>query len=150
MPFIVKTTRRLSCSCWGTVGEDESGMCQACHAGGQAVSRVAVATLEEARDMVLAAVRAQAASGFQGRALYDATMLTESGGTITLPGGMTVQVEPETWSDMASDLGIELRWDPPREWGDFEPHAQKFELLAVLEAFNAKFAAGSPSTSEEV
>jgi hypothetical protein len=92
--------------------------------------RLAVATLEEAQRIV-------------GNALQDAGNLyygplRESGGTITLPDGETIHAERVLWSTLADDVGVELRWDPPTQDGDYLHAAQREELEAVLVAWNAK------------
>jgi hypothetical protein len=92
VPFIVTTKRRLSCSCWGTVGEDESGMCQACHKGGEDVTTRAVATLEDVARVhpVLCIAESIERPGEDLMCLFD-----EAGGTVgPLPDGTTIQVEP--------------------------------------------------------
>jgi selenocysteine lyase/cysteine desulfurase len=42
------------------------------------------------------------------------------------------------WSVLAEDVGVELRWDPPTQDGDYLHAAQREELKAVLAAWNAK------------
>jgi hypothetical protein len=130
-PFIVTTKRRLSCTCWGTVGEDESGMCRACHARGESVSRLAVATLEEAK--------AESAALLEGHEytndeFFATALIPESGGTVgPLPDGTTIHVEPRQWYQLAEAVG----WHP-----DADAHRGEAELLA---AYNAKQGGPGPS-----
>lgn len=95
----------------------------------------------------------------EGQALFDALMelhvckgwsktwdvvdkikvLPEAGGAIgPLPDGTVIDVECSTWSRLATDVGIDLRWDPPTQDGDYLHDGQRDELAGVIAAYNAK------------
>jgi hypothetical protein len=104
-PYIV-TTKRL--------GPDEgTGHVLARYS----VSRRAVATLEEAQDLVR-----------EAGATVTAAVITESGGTITLPDGTEIEVEQTT---------------PQAIYAELRPHSslpwwRNYTLDALLDAYNAR------------
>lgn len=88
MPFIVATNRAC----------DDAECSPRCR--NRRVSRRAVATLEEAR------TAAQEPCGNDLMARLDASLIPESGGTVTLPDGTVIEVEAQTWDQIghAADL----------------------------------------------
>jgi len=96
------------------------------------ISSRAVATIEEARDHVYAA--------HEGLIEPEMSLphVPETGGTIgPLPDGATIEVRPTTWSDLATDLALELRYDPPTIEGDYLHERQCDELTSLIDAYNA-------------
>jgi hypothetical protein len=102
MPYIVTTKRR------GYMG---LGLVRS----PRVVSRRAVATLEEAQDLVR-----------EAGATVTAAVITESGGTITLPDGTVIEVEQTTWWTLASHAGFKGA-----------NRAAQAEYL-ILDAYNAR------------
>jgi hypothetical protein len=133
MPFIAKVTREQ-----GTPGVVLP----------EVVSTFAVATLDAARSHIRKIVVNSAfeRGSTEGYPHYDniADFVNESGGTITLPDGMTVEVE--------SGPGQQVMRQQLREWGvamDTRDALDDTIAFAWVFAFNAKFAAGSPSVLTE-
>lgn len=95
------------------------------------LSRVAVATLEDARD------RIEKTEGYAGNVYDD---LPESGGTITLPDGTVIEVEETTWIRLVMDIRAKASKTAGRDGldtlgamdGDTEAQRQ------ILDAFNAQ------------
>jgi hypothetical protein len=86
---------------------------------GYAVSRRAVATLEEAREVVWEVL--PAGSAWAGRAF--------TGGTVTLPDGTVIEVERTTWNALADALnGPQFVW----------PASTEAAQRAQIDAFNAR------------
>jgi hypothetical protein len=76
----------------------------------------------------------EAIAGSQ-HAIADA--LTPAGGLIgPLPDQSMIGVLPKTWSALATDMGVELRYDPPIADGDWEHDAQEIELRKLCEVYN--------------
>jgi hypothetical protein len=106
------------------------------HGGGVVpfiLSRQAVATLEEARGVVAGLAEA----GRRGRedVLAAIGSLPESGGTITLPDGTVIEVEPIGWRELVKVADL-----PAIYWMAFE-HEK-----AILDAFNAREQAECPTS----
>jgi hypothetical protein len=92
-----------------------------------AISRRAVATLEEARSSVHAVIHPLRTNQRQG---FDeaSRLITESGGTITLPDGTIIEVESTSWYDLAVAVKYLGRGYVTKEEGP-----------EVLVAWNAKY-----------
>ena len=135
VPFIVTTKRPLSCTCWGRV---EAEMCRACRKGGKDVSRRAVATLEEARQIVLDFLEFDIAAEQVDADMMDAQYryaeaLPESGGTVgPLPDGTVIEVERVSWHDLTHHAPNVGRFWLPATGGD------EASRTAILDAFNAR------------
>jgi hypothetical protein len=104
MPYIVTTKRTVPTD----LGRDEV-------ADAGVLSRRAVATLEEAQDLVR-----------EAGATVTAAVITESGGTITLPDGTEIEVEQRQWCQLAEAVGWDFHGDA---------HRSEAELL---DAYNAR------------
>jgi hypothetical protein len=127
-PYIVTTKRRSPAD---TIERDRNPY--------DVLSRVAVATLEKARDVAheqMTDLRT-ASHGKGGEWIdyfHEVTDMPESGITITLPDGTVIEVEPTTWRDLLPDRLTgeslaRLRW---AERGDVR--AQQH----ILDAFNTQ------------
>ena len=104
MPYLITTKRRQ----YGLV----------------VVARHAVATLDEA-NIEIAARHAGSINRFA---------VTESGGTVTLPGGTVIEVEPTAWQDLALVAGLTF----PATVGNRAEDGNEKVQSEILDAFNAK------------
>lgn len=143
MPYIVTTTRRMSCTCWGTVGEDESGMCAACHAGGQHITRRAFPTLAEAKTSCVGKIAKCAfdANTIDGYQPHEdrARALSERGGKVgPLPDGTTIEIERVPVHGLARRAKHDRLLARALAAGDSPADSLTRECVA---AFNAKQAA---------
>lgn len=109
MPFLITTTRPEDGEFLNPVNGQSEPYGQA-----NVVSRRAVATLEEAATIPGDAIRQwrdAVPSREKWNAAYEllraAENLPESGGTVSLPDGTTIEVEPISWRDLRIAAGYE-------------------------------------------
>ena len=107
MPYIIET-RYSDCDFPGSCGECD-------------ISRIAVATLDEARRITAREYR-EHVHRFMG---FDTRWITESGGTVgPLPDGTVIEVRSTHWEDLRHAAGL-----------DFP--TSRHERADILAAFNA-------------
>lgn len=98
----------------------------------QLVSRRAVATLDEARKAAYRAVADSNAHALDATAAHAAHNLPESGGTIALPDGRVIEVEPTTWLMLARAAGVIYAAHPDRQ--ENPPAHVQAEIIAAYNA----------------
>lgn len=126
MPYIIETKRTANDVSQGYV---------------VVTTRRAVATLDEAQNAAQLVI--DNGPPITSKATWQAlcgqvVTIGESGGKVgPLPDGTVIEVRRVLWSELAADLGIELRHDPPTQDGDYLHERQARELAAVIDEYNA-------------
>lgn len=111
-PFIVtakRPERDGDTHHWCGFGPDHDGPCPPLDEAGRVVSCVAVATLEEAREMAKAeVVRCIGTKGWFGKSVHEQyESLPDSGGMIgPLPDGTLIEVRQVSWDDILRNLDV--------------------------------------------
>ena len=77
------------------------------HSGVRVLSRVAVETLQGARSWVYNAVSRVPHQPGESSEISDS--IPADGGSVTLPDGSTISVEPVTWEGLANSVGVAYR-----------------------------------------